>query len=893
MKEAPEANGAPVRTVATTCPYCGVGCGVLASVDADGAIGVRGDPAHPANAGRLCSKGSALADTVEIKDRLLQPSIHGREVGWDEALTRVASEFMRIRDVYGPGAVAFYVSGQLLTEDYYVANKLMKGFIGSANIDTNSRLCMASTVAGHQRAFGADAVPGCYEDWELADLVVLVGSNTAWCHPILYQRLARAKEERPELRIVVIDPRRTATCEIADLHLPLRPGSDVALFDGLLDWLRRHDHLDFAFIERSTEGLGEALAAARHSAPSLPQAALECGIDEAQLSEFYRLFARTERVVTVFSQGVNQSSSGTDKVNSIINCHLATGRIGRPGMGPFSVTGQPNAMGGREVGGMANQLAAHMRFDADADIERIGRFWQAPRMARAPGLKAVDLFDAVAVGKVRALWIMATNPAVSMPDANRVRAALTRCEFVVVSDCTHTDTTAFAHVLLPATTWAEKDGTVTNSERRISRQRPFLPAPGAARPDWWIVTQVARRMGYAEQFPYETPAGIFREHARLSGFENDGRRAFDIGALAALADGDYDRLLPVQWPVTAVAPAGTPRLFGDGRFYTGSGRARLVPTTHRAPVHAPDGDYPLILNTGRVRDQWHTMTRTGRSPRLAIHKAEPYVEIHPADAAAYALVGGGIARLTTRWGTMLARVAVSADQQPGTVFVPMHWSDGNAAAGRVDALVNPAIDPVSGQPELKHTPVAVAPYAARWHAFVYSRRRLDLRTVEYWVRAQERGFARYELAGKEPPPDWRAWARSLLGAETGEWLDFADGGAGRYRAALMDGVRLGACLFVGADPVLNGRDWVAQLFASDALTDTERMRLLAGTPGIGVATTGRPVCACFRVGEQTLREAIAGEGLDSVEAIGRRLRAGTNCGSCIPELKALLAAHAR
>ncbi|TAN64804.1 MAG: nitrate reductase, partial [Magnetospirillum sp.] len=500
--------------IRTTCPYCGVGCGVIAMPGEDGWV-VKGDPDHPANFGKLCVKGAALAETIGLDGRLLHPEIGGEPVGWDTALDTVADRFGAVIAEHGPDAVAFYVSGQLLTEDYYVANKLMKGFIGSANIDTNSRLCMSSTVAGHVRAFGADTVPGCYQDIELADLVVLVGSNAAWCHPVIFQRLLAEKIRRPDLRIVVIDPRRTATAECADLHLAIRPGSDAVLFNGLLAHLKGEE----------TE--------------------VDCGVALEQIVTFFSWFAETEKVVTLWSQGINQSSSGTDKVDAIINCHLVTGRIGRPGMGPFSLTGQPNAMGGREVGGLANMLAAHMGFD-DTAIDRVGRFWGAGRMATRPGLKAVDLFHAVADGKIKALWVMATNPAVSLPEADLVRTAMAACPFVVVSDCeADTDTTRLAHVRLPALAWGEKDGTVTNSERRISRQRPFLPAPGEARADWWIISRVAARLGHAEAFAYEGPADIFAEHCRLTAFENGGSRDLDLGGLSGA---DYDALMPIQWP---------------------------------------------------------------------------------------------------------------------------------------------------------------------------------------------------------------------------------------------------------------------------------------------------------------------------------------------------------
>jgi assimilatory nitrate reductase catalytic subunit len=505
-------------TVRTTCPYCGVGCGVNAQVGQDGALSIAGDAAHPASQGRLCVKGAALGETVGLQGRLLAPMLREegglRAASWDEALDKVAGGFARIIAEHGPDAVALYVSGQLLTEDYYVANKFMKGYVGSANIDTNSRLCMSAAVAGHKRAFGEDLVPGCYEDFEVADLVVLVGSNAAWCHPTLYQRLARAKEARPQMQVVVIDPRRTATCDLADLHLAIKPGTDVWLFNGLLAYLATKV-ANADFVIRHTDGLADALDAAGQGG-SLLDVARACRLDPHQLLQFYELFARTDKVVTAFTMGVNQSSSGADKVNSIINCHLVTGRIGQPGMGPFSLTGQPNAMGGREVGGLANMLAAHMELENADERAALKTFWDAPRMADKPGLKAVDLFRAIEEGTIKAVWIMATNPLVSMPDADQARRALAKCELVVASDIVEgTDTNGLAHVLLPALGWGEKDGTVTNSERCISRQRAFLATPGAARADWDIVCDVARRMGYAG-FDFTAPHQIFDEHARLS-----------------------------------------------------------------------------------------------------------------------------------------------------------------------------------------------------------------------------------------------------------------------------------------------------------------------------------------------------------------------------------------
>lgn len=864
----------------TTCPYCGVGCGVIARPDGAGGAAIRGDADHPANFGRLCSKGSALGETLSVDGRLLHPAIGGQRATWDRALSLVARRFAdTIRD-HGPDSVAFYVSGQILTEDYYVANKLMKGFIGSANIDTNSRLCMASSVAGHKRAFGSDTVPGTYEDLELADLVVLTGSNLAWCHPVLFQRLAAAKAARPALRIVTIDPRRTATSELADLHLGLEPGSDVALFAGLLRHLDAVDALDRRYVRDHTMGLADALAAA--TALDTATVARITGLAPADVEDFYRLFSTTGRVVTVYSQGVNQSSAGTDKVNAILNCHLATGRIGRPGMGPFSVTGQPNAMGGREVGGLANQLAAHMELGDEPQRALVRDFWQAPRLAERPGLKAVDLFEAVHDGRIKALWIMATNPAASLPDADRVAEALARCPFVVVSDVVlETDTTRHAHVLLPSTAWGEKDGTVTNSERRISRQRAFLPAPGETRHDWWQLAEVARRLGFAG-FDWPNAAAIFREHAALSAWGNGGTRDFDIGAHATISDAAYDALPPFQWPQPA---GGAPRarLFADGRFYTPDGRARLVATPPRLPRSHPDAERPLILNTGRVRDQWHTMTRTGKTARLTSHYAEPFLEIHPADARALGLGDADIARVESAHGDALLRVLVTGRQRRGTVFAPMHWTGQQASRARVDALVAPHVDPVSGQPESKFTPVTVSRFKADWYGFLISTARPRPDGIDYWALAPAEGGYRLELAGHGAAPDLD---RLLPPTPGTEGLSYRDETRGILRQARFEDRRLTAALFTGPAPVETSRGWlIGQL--GQALEGAARLRLLAGRAGDGAADPGALVCACFSVGINQITGAIKA-GACTVEAVGACLKAGTNCGSCRMEIGRLI-----
>jgi assimilatory nitrate reductase catalytic subunit len=878
------------REVRTTCPYCGVGCGVLAKIAADGHVSVRGDPDHPANFGKLCSKGSALGETMGLEGRVLHPEIAGKRAGWGDALDLVADRFADTVAEHGPDSVAFYVSGQLLTEDYYVANKLMKGFIGSANIDTNSRLCMASSVAGHKRAFGEDVVPGIYEDLEEADLVVLTGSNLAWCHPILHQRLLAARRERGT-KIVVIDPRRTASASDCDLHLALKPGTDVLLFNGLLAAIAKAYAIDHEFVARHTSGFAMALERAVADAPSPESVAESCDLPPADLLRFYDWFIGTERTVTVYSQGVNQSARGTDKVNAIINCHLATGRIGRPGMGPFSVTGQPNAMGGREVGGLANQLAAHMGFSGE-ETDRVARFWDASSIARKEGLKAVDMFRAVADGRVKALWVMGTNPAVSMPDAGRVRAALKACEFVVVSDVTQTDTTRYADVLLPAAGWGEKDGTVTNSERRISRQRGFIPLPGESRPDWWIVTEIARRMGFGKAFPYSRPVEIFREHAALSAFENDGSRVLDIGGLRKTPQADYDSLAPVHWPLRPGTKGGAERLFGDGGFPAPDGRARFVAVRQQGTALETTRDYPLVLNTGRLRDQWHTMTRTGRVPRLMANTPEPQCAINPHDSAELGIGDGDLVRLESRYGFVRAIARVSDEQRPGQVFLPMHWSGRFAARAAAGFVSSPATDAVSGQPELKNVPVRLVREATGWEAVLITRRDLRPTGFVHWSRTAVAGGWRYHLTGTETADQGILLARELLDSAALERsIEYTDRRGLSYRAGTTDAAgALTEVLFVAQPGLLPDCEWPAEVFASGApLDETARRGLLSGRAPQARAPIGRIVCSCFGVGINQIADVVA-EGCASAEAVGAALGAGTNCGSCLSEIREIVRA---
>ncbi|MDR7101227.1 molybdopterin-dependent oxidoreductase [Croceicoccus sp. BE223] len=846
--------------VATTCAYCGVGCGIVATPGAgDREVAIAGDTNHPANRGRLCIKGTTLGDTVGLEGRLLYPMIGNRRASWDEAARFVARTFADTIAEHGPDSVAFYVSGQLLTEDYYAANKLMKGFIGSGNIDTNSRLCMASAVAAHNRAFGEDHVPVGYEDLEAADLIVLVGSNTAWCHPVVWQRIEAARAARGT-KVVVVDPRRTETASEADLHVRIAPDGDIPLFRALLAEMRGRGLVDGAFLDDRCvvpDGFWTNLDGAHGE--DLPDAF-------AALAD---LVAAHPRMVTVFSMGSNQSVRGTDKGNAIINLHLALGRIGQAGMGPFSLTGQPNAMGGREVGGLASTLACHLGF-ADDEREAVAGFWGTDRLCSGPGLKAVDMFRAVDDGRIRAIWVMATNPAVSMPDAGFVRKALEKCPFVVVSDCmADTDTARLAHVRLPAKGWGEKNGTVTNSERMVSRQRPFLAPAGEAKADWRIVAEVAAAMGHGAAFGWTGPAAVFRENATMTGLAARRGLKLDFTAMADLSDEGYDALEPFRW--------GTGNLRADG-FSFADRRARLVDV---APLAATPFDpaFPLRLNTGRYRDQWHTMTRTGLSARLATHRPEPLAEVHPIDAAVAGISDGGLARIATPRGATVLRVRVTDAQAKGTIFAPMHWSDLFASGGRTNRLTSPAHDPVSGQPGFKDCAAAIAPVVPEWRAFLASTGEPVGPDVLYWAKARQAKGWLVELAGVGDVP-----LDAVL--PEGRRLEAEDTRRGMQRIAVIgeDG-RLAAAMFVTRSGDLPPRDWIAAQLGDDAAGPVE---LLAARPATPRPDPGPQVCVCFDVGLNTILAAIAQQRLTSVEAIGRALNAGTNCGSCRPQLSAIL-----
>ena len=877
-------NTAPLksRAVRSTCPYCGVGCGVsVHQTDGQGAT-ITGDTDHPANRGNLCLKGQTLSETLSLDDRLLYPSVYGERSTWDGAITHIADKFRRTIDAYGPDAVAFYVSGQLLTEDYYVVNKFVKGYLGTANIDTNSRLCMASSVAGHKRAFGSDTVPGCYEDLELADLVVLVGSNLAWCHPVLFNRLQAARESNQKLRVINIDPRRTATADLADTNMPVKPDSDTALFDGLLRWLAMHGYADESFIKSATAGLDAALTAANHM--DIKTVAQRTGLSEEAVHTFYQRFADCDRVVTVYSQGVNQSVGGTDKVNAIINCHLYTGRIGKPGCGPFSVTGQPNAMGGRETGGLANTLTCHMELNNPDHRRIVQQYWQSPGIANTPGLTAVDLFNAIHAGSVKALWIMATNPLVSLPDSNFIAAALQKCDFVVQSDVVlNNDTSDFAHVRLPALAWGEKDGTVTNSERCISRQRQFLPAPGDARPDWYAVAAVADKLGYKNAFDYTSPHEIFAEYAGLSGRDNRGSRDFDISAYQDITAADYSNLKPFYWPARDKISTAPLRFFSDGRFYTPDHRAQFIVTVPIDDKNAPPNT--LRLNSGRTRDQWHTMTRTGMAPTLANHTAEPFVQINPADARRLKLRTAELAKVSSAEGQIVVRVVVTDTIAPGAAFIPMHWCKPFTNNGKVNALTYRVTDPISKQPALKQATVTVDRLAIAHYGFSVSSHQLGTDCFDYYAKAKCEGGWRYEFAlfnDVEVP----AFIEQMAGAIGADRVDY-NACNDRYSHFAFTGTALNIALIIDRKPVVGARNWLASLLTQTHHRST-RNQLLAAVRPNDREDFGELICNCMEVGSKQIEAAITQRGCNSVLSVSKDTRAGTNCGSCRSDIAAML-----
>jgi assimilatory nitrate reductase catalytic subunit len=909
----------------STCPYCGVGCGVIIASQGGEITGVRGDPDHPANFGRLCTKGSTLhmtaAQPVTRQVRLLHP-MHREtrggkplRVGWDFAIETAAAKFARVIREHGPDAVGFYISGQLLTEDYYVFNKLAKGLVGTNNVDTNSRLCMSSAVAAYKQTLGADAPPACYDDVQHADCLFIAGSNTAWAHPVLFRRIEDAKAANPAMKIVVVDPRRTETAAAADLHLAIEPGTDVMLFNGMLHVMAWEGWTKPEWIAGHTNGFDELKATVRECTPEA--VSQTCGISKDALFQAARWFAQSRATLSLYCQGLNQSSSGTAKNAALINLHLATAQIGRPGAGPFSLTGQPNAMGGREVGGLANLLSAHRDMANPQHRAELAALWGVPSVPDKPGKTAVEMFRAAADGEIKALWIACTNPAQSLPEQSTVRRALERAEFVVVQEAFATTATCdYADLLLPATTWGEKEGTVTNSERRISRVRAAVPRPGGTRHDWQIATDFAhaleRELGRSPTlFPYPTPESVWNEHR-----ETTRGRDLDIAGMS------YAQLeaSPLQWPMPEGAQQGRPRLYEDFNFPTPDGKAKFANVPYRAVAEPRDARYPFALNTGRLRDQWHGMSRTGTLGRMFGHVPEPTVQLNARDMGRLGLQPGDLAHVTSRRGSLVLPAHPSDDVGPTQAFIAMHWgaeylcgctSTGERVAG-VNALTTGAYCPASKQPELKHAAVKVLKADLPWSllalGWLPADRALALREE---IRRElgafpfatcvpfghERMGLLVRAATYEAPPDAViARVEQLLGLGGGEVLRYADRRKGQRRA-----VRLAPR---GADARLDGfllagdtsaQGWMKTLLQDELPAQSYGRALLApgANPPVAVAARGRAICTCFNVTDAQIDGCLAaaeGGESDRLAAVQASLKCGTNCGSCLPELKRLVRA---
>ncbi|SDE74076.1 ferredoxin-nitrate reductase [Cellulophaga baltica] len=693
----------------TICSYCGVGCGIVVEKDSKGVLSVEGDENYPVNSGMLCSKGKNLNYVAQdTSDRILYPEMRWsrnhplQRVSWETAFDRAAAVFKSIIAKHGPDSVGFYVSGQCLTEEYYLANKIIKGFIGSNNIDTNSRLCMSSAVVGYKKTVGDDAVPIAYADIELADCFLIAGANPAWCHPILFRRLEKHKEENPNVKIIVVDPRKTQTCASADLHLQILPGTDVLLFNAIARLLIEKKKIDKNFIKKHTENFEACKASAFEL--TIRQAADKCGIPADEIKKAAQYIGNAKGFISMWTMGLNQSVIGVSKNVSLLNLSLLTGQIGKPGSGPFSLTGQPNAMGGREVGGMANLLAAHKDLSNPEHRKEVADFWGGKPIQEKPGYTATEMFDALDEGKLKAIWIICTNPVVSMPNSNKIERALKKASFVVVQEISHnSETTKFADLVLPAAGWLEKEGTMTNSERRISYLPKVIDAPGEALPDAEILWRFAQAMDF-EGFNYTNASEVYDEHCLLTKGTD-----IDISGLS------YSRLKnegSFQWPVPHNTHPGTPRLFTDLVFSTPDKKAHFnAPAEVYNTSEETNIEYPLILNTGRVRDQWHTRTKTGKVNRLLTHIPHPYLEMNKVDAFLRRLKEGDIAVIKSRRGEVQVKVTINYDIREQVVFMPMHWGKVlNNDFGRANNLTNDIVDPVSKEPDFKYCAVQVAKY---------------------------------------------------------------------------------------------------------------------------------------------------------------------------------------
>ena len=900
------ANPVVTETKATCC-YCGVGCGVIIKTENSRIVDVKGDPNHPANFGRLCTKGSTLHLTAKLDARGLYPELrtergNKRERStWDDALNHVVDKFADTIAQHGPDAVAFYISGQLLTEDYYVFNKLAKGLIGTNNVDTNSRLCMSSAVTGYKVTLGADAPPACYEDIDHTQSLFIAGSNTAFAHPIIFRRIEDAKANNPDMKIVVVDPRRTDTAQFADLHLAILPGTDVALFNGLLHVMLWEGLLDMQYIRNHTEGFDALKETVREYTPKM--VADICGVSEKDIIQAAKWFG-TGPTLSMYCMGLNQSMHGTDKNAALINLHLATGHIGKPGAGPFSLTGQPNAMGGREVGGMANLLSGHRDLANAEHRAEVAKLWGIEDVPAQPGKTAVEMFDAIKKGDIKAVWIACTNPAHSMPDLNNVLEAMQTAELVVLQDAfNNTDSNQYADVFFPATTWGEKEGTVTNSERRITRLQSASPKPGEARHDWEIVVDFAQRLekklatkslSGASLFNYPTTESVFNEHR-----ETTRGRDLDITGLSYQL---LEQQGPQQWPFKEGATSGKARLYTDGVFQKPNGKAQFHHAVYKGTADKTDARHPLHLLTGRLRDQWHGMSRTGTVAQLYNHVEEPVMSMNQDDMTRRQLKSGDIVKLSNKRGSLNIRVQQSEEDIPAETFIPLHWGSQSMSGLGVNALMPPTFDKTSKQPELKHTAIKIEKLDLPWQMTVM-RTCGNLSLIEN-IRTllKQFDYATCGLYGRDhgmvvlrashhSAPDAAVIERldQMLGmVEDAPMLNYDDAKRGIHKRILVESGQVTGVKLIGETLAA---DWLKQVMQQGQFTDELRRWALAplSAPPTGQKSRGKIVCNCFDVSENEIIETCeAGADFQTLQA---KLQCGTNCGSCVPELKRLVKAH--
>jgi len=887
-----------LKETKSTCCYCGVGCGVIIQSDQNKIINVVGDPDHPANYGRLCTKGSALHLSTDQDARALYPEIRSsrgklrERATWDQGLDLVVKKFGDIIERHGPNAVAFYISGQLMTEDYYVFNKLAKGLIGTNNLDTNSRLCMSSAVAGYKTSLGVDAQPACYDDINHANCIFLAGSNTAFAHPIVFRRIEDAKEKNPNLKIIVVDPRKTETAKYADIHLAILPGTDIALFNGMLHAMLWDDRLDHAFIENYTEGFSELKKTVREYTPKM--AAEICGISEFDLVKAATHFAEGP-TLSMWCMGLNQSIYGTHKNSSLINLHLASGQIGKPGAGPLSLTGQPNAMGGREVGGLSHLLSGHRDMLDAQDRKEVCDLWGVDSIPKQPGKTAVEMFESLRSGEIKAIWIACTNPAHSMPNLNVVHEALSKAEFVVLQDAfKDTDTNPFADVFFPATTWGEKEGTVTNSERRITRVNSAVKGPGESRHDWDIALDFAhrleRRFNKARSiFNFDSLEDIFNEH-RLTTVGRD----LDISGLSYTF---LEKEGPQQWPYIKGSKITTPRLYTDFKFATKNNRARFINTIFKEPADRLDVKHPFRLITGRLRDQWHGMSRTGNVAQLCNHDEAPIAHMSPHDMHRRSVKDADLMRLSNRRGSLIIQVQASDDMKEGELFIPMHWGSRFMSGLGVNALTTSAFDSISKQPELKYASVNIEKIELGWHMTVMKT------STDHSILEKMRNFiskfdyATCNLYGRnkgvivfrafnqlKPDSVFIDDIDSLLGMSLGAPLiTYEDKAHDISKRVLVENKNVTGVRLVGETLATQ---WLREVMVNGNFTDELRRWALAPLkePPVGGVGRGKIVCVCLDVSEKEIIETL--EAGADLETLKNKLKCGTECGSCIPELKA-------